>query len=478
MAGITAATTGGTTTTLSDEHVDALASTLRGTLIRAGEADYDEARRIWNGMIDRGPALIIRCRGAEDVAAAVGFARRHELLVSVRGGGHGVAGLALADGGLTIDLSEMNDVVVDAEARTARVRGGCRLGDVDRATERHGLATPLGVVTRTGVAGLTLSGGIGWLRRAYGLSCDNLLSAEVVTADGSALRASADRHEDLFWAIRGGGGNFGIVTEFEFRLHPVGPDVAFCFVLYPAERSREVLRAGERYLAEGRDEVAPLGVLGLVPELEEFPPEAHGAPYVALLALHPGDPRQGEEILRPLRQLGEPIGDLSGTIPYTEAQAVLDEDYPDGWRYYWKSVNLPELSDETIDCLAERAAAAPSRHSTIDVWYQGGAIAHVGEQETAFGNRSQPYLIGIEANWEDEATSDANVAWVRETFADLRAFSTGGVYLNFPGFLEEGDDLLREGVGANYDRLVEVKTRYDPTNFFRLNANIPPRSQA
>jgi FAD/FMN-containing dehydrogenase len=330
------------------------------------------------------------------------------------------------------------------------------------------------VVTRTGVAGLTLSGGMGWLRRKHGLSCDNLVSARVVTADGSLLTASQSENEDLFWAIRGGGGNFGVVTSFEYRLHPVGPEVFVCFVLYPIDRAKEVLVCCQHYLSEGSKAIAPLGILGHVPVAEEFPRQSHGDPYVALLVVDPGAPAEGERAIRPLREIADPIADLSATMPYTQAQALLDEDYPDGWRYYWKSVNVPELSDDVIERLVEHATAAPSPHSTIDVWYQGGALARVGEEETAFANRSQPYLVGIEANWDQDSESEQNVGWVRHTFAGMRSLSGGGVYLNFPGFLEEGEQLLHEGYGSNYRRLAEVKTKYDPTNLFRLNANIQP----
>jgi FAD/FMN-containing dehydrogenase len=456
--------------------VDDLASRLRGDLARTGDPGYEPARQLWNGMIDRRPALIARCAGAEDVVAAVNFARDNELLLAVRGGGHGVAGQAVCDGGLVIDLSELKGIDVDPEGRRVRAEGGCTLGDLDRETQRHGLATPLGVVTRTGIAGLTLSGGMGWLRRKHGLSCDNLAAAQVVTADGTLLTASESENSDLFWAIRGGGGNFGVVTSFEYRLHPVGPEVFVCFVLYPADRAPEVLRFCERYLSEAPEEAAPLGILGRVPEAEEFPQDSHGEPYVALLAPYPGDdPAEGERVLRPLREIADPIADLSGAMPYTEAQALLDEDYPDGWRYYWKSVNLPELSDEVIERLVGHAASSPSPLSTIDVWYQGGAMARIGEEETAFANRGAPYLLGIEGNWEDDSGSEENVAWVRDTFADLRSFSGGGVYLNFPGFLEEGEELLHEGYGTNYGRLAEVKAKYDPTNLFRLNANVEPR---
>jgi hypothetical protein len=430
MADIAAVTMGGRETDLPSSAVDAFASSLQGALIGPDDRGYEPARQIWNGMIDRRPALVARCAGVEDVVAAVDFAHDNELLLAVRGGGHGVAGHALCDGGLVIDLSAMRAVDVNPEGLTARAQGGCTLGDLDRETQRYGLATPLGVVTETGIAGLTLSGGIGHLRRKHGLSCDNLVSAQVVTADGSVLTASDSENEDLFWAIRGGGGNFGVVTSLEYRLHPVGPEVFVCFVFYRAADAKAVLRSCERYLSD--DDVSPLAFFGRVPEADEFPTESHGQPFVALLTLHPGDPGEAERILRPLRETADPIADLSGAMAYTDAQAILDEDYPDGWRYYWKSLNVPELSDELIERLVELAAAAPSLHSTIDIWYQGGAMARVGEEETAFANRGEPYLLGLEANWEEEAGSDDNVAWVREVFADLRSFSSGGIYLTFP----------------------------------------------
>jgi FAD/FMN-containing dehydrogenase len=454
---------------------DDLASRLRGRLIGPDDSGYDSGRSIWNGLIDRRPALIARCAGSGDVAAAVSFARESGLPLAVRGGGHGVAGHAVAEGGLVVDLSEMRGVEVDPKQRVARAEGGCTLGDLDRETQRHGLATPMGVVTETGIAGLTLSGGIGHLRCKHGLSCDNLVSAEVVTADGSLVTASEEENRDLFWAIRGGGGNFGVVTSFEYRLHPLGPEVFVAFVFYPAQHAKEVLRGCDRLLSERPDDVAPVAFFGRVPEADDFPAESHGQPFITLLAVHPGDSGEGQRVLGTLRGIAEPIADLSGTMPYTEAQGLLDEDYPDGLLYYWKSVNVPDLSDEVIGRLAEHAAAAPSPASTIDIWFQGGAMSAVGEQETAFANRSAAYLLGIEGNWESPADSERNVAWVRHVFDDMSTLSDGGVYLNFPGFLEEGERLLKEGYGANYERLAEVKARYDPGNLFRLNPNVEPK---
>jgi FAD/FMN-containing dehydrogenase len=448
----------------AEAAVDELRARLRGEAVTPRDAAYEEARSLWNGMIDRRPALVVRAAGVEDVAEAVRFAAEHDLVVTARGGGHGVAGNALSDGGLVVDLSAMRAIDVDPAARRVRAQGGATLGELDAATQRFGLATPLGVVTATGIAGLTLSGGIGWLRRTHGLAADNLLAADVVTADGQLVRASEDENPDLLWALRGGGGSFGVVTAFEYRLHPIGPDVFFALVLYPGERAADILRFVDELVARAGDDVSPIAILGRVPHAEAFPSEAHGRPYVGVAAMYAGDAAEGEQALAPVRALGDPIVDLSGVMPYVEAQAVLDEDYPDGWRYYWKSVDLDELGDAALDRLVAAAAEAPSDHSTIDVWFHGGAMGRVGPEETAFGRRPA-YLIGIEANWEDETGSDANVAWARETVSQLRPFSDGGGYLNFPGFFEEGEEQLRASYGSrNYERLVALKRRYDPGN--------------
>ncbi|MGE5689565.1 MAG: FAD-binding oxidoreductase [Pseudomonadota bacterium] len=474
MAATTLQTLDGRELALDDVRVSRLASRLTGRVVRAGDPTADAVRRVWNGMIDRTPALVVQCAGVADVVETVRFAGEHELPVAVRGGGHGVAGHAVADGALVVDLGAMRSVEVDPDRRRVRADGGCRLEDVDRATQAHGLATPLGVVSQTGIAGLTLSGGMGWLRRAHGLSCDNLVAADVVTADGTVVRASEDDNPDLLWALRGGGGNFGVVTAFEYRLHPVGPDVAVTFVLYPGEHAVELMDAVGAWLAEAPEAVSPLCVLGRVPHADAFPPELHGRPYLAVVGLHPGDPADGEAVQRPLRELGTPLVDLSATMPYTQAQTLLDEDYPDGGRYYWKSLELPELRPDVARRLVEHAAAAPSDHSTIDVWYGGGAMARVAPDATAFGSRP-PILLGYEANFDDAADAAANVGWARGSVAELQPFSSGGAYLNFPGFFEEGDALLRASFGdANYERLVGLKSRYDPRNAFRFNGNIPP----
>jgi FAD/FMN-containing dehydrogenase len=476
MTEMRAAKMSGTNAILHEETIEGFDASLRGGLLRAGDEGYEEASKVWNGMITKKPALVVRVADTADVVTAVNFARENDLLLAVRGGGHNVAGTALADGGLVIDLSAMKGVEVDPEKRTVRAEGGVTIGELDTETQRFGLATPMGVVSKTGIAGLTLGGGIGWMRRKHGLSSDNLVSVEVVTADGRLLTASEEENAELFWGIRGGGGNFGVVTSFEYRLHPVGPEVMFTFVLYPGDRAKEVLLFGEEYVAQASDEVSPVGVLGRVPHVDDFPEEWHGEQFVALLAMYVGPFEEGEKALRPLRDLGDPIADLSGPMPYVEAQKILDEDYPDGMRYYWKSANVNGLSDETIERLMAHAEAAPSHHSTIDVWYQGGAMGRVGAHETAFGDRSAPYLLGIEANWEEPEDDEANVAWARETVAGMRRFSDGGIYLNFPGFLEEGQEMMKDAFGENYGRLANLKAKYDPANLFRLNQNIKPAS--
>ncbi len=463
---------------LPDEQTEQFEAGLHGDLIRPDDADYDDARAVWNGMIDKHPALIARCRGVGDVITAVDFAREHDLLVAVRGGGHNVAGTAVCDDGLVIDLSEMQGVWVDPDAQTAWVQAGATWADVDHETQVFGLATPGGVVSDTGVAGLTLGGGIGHLRCKYGLSCDNLASVDVVTADGEFLTASEDENAELFWGLRGGGGNFGVVTGFEFDLHPVGPDVATCLVFYPGTQLAECLRGYREYVATAPEEVSTLTSAGVMPDEELFPADAIDTPKIGIVGCYAGPIEDGEHALQPLRELGEPIADFSGTRPYVEFQQLFDEDYPDGMRYYWKSLYLDGLSESAIDRIAYWSDVAPSPLSTVDVWQLGGAIAGADVEESAFAGRHAPFLLGVEANWERPEDDDANVEWVRDCLDDMRQFSDGSVYLNFPGFLEEGDDMMRSTFGPAYERLVALKDEYDPTNLFRRNQNIVPSENA
>ncbi len=457
-----------------DEQFEPFEAGFHGELIRPDDPDYDDARAVWNGMIDKRPGVIARCAGTADVISAVNFARENDLLVAVRGGGHNVAGTAVCDDGLVIDLSEMTGVRVDPEGRTAWVQAGATWADLDHETQAFGLATPGGVVSDTGIAGLTLGGGIGHLRCKYGLSCDNLRSVDLVTAEGKYLTASPDENEDLFWGVRGGGGNFGVVTGFEFALHPVGPEVATCLVFYPGDRLTEVLQAYRDFVATAPNEISTLVFAGELPEEEMFPAEWVHRQKFAIMGCYAGPAGEGESELKPLRAFADPIADFSGTMPYTEFQQLLDEDYPDGMRYYWKSLYLDGLSDAAIDRIEYWARDAPSPLSTVDVWQLGGAITDVGIEESAFAGRHAPYLLGVEANWEDPEADDANVAWVRDCLDDMRQFSDGSVYLNFPGFHEEGNEMMRTTFGPAYERLVTLKDEYDPENLFQLNQNIEP----
>jgi FAD/FMN-containing dehydrogenase len=441
-------------------------------LLHPTDPGYEEARRIWNGAIDRRPACIARCTGAADVIAAVRLARERDLEVAVRSGGHGVAGHAVCDGGLVIDLSPMKGIRVDPAARTARAEAGVLWGELDRETQLFGLATVGGIVTHTGIAGLTLGGGIGWLMRKHGATVDNLLSADVVTADGELVTASEDENPELFWGIRGGGGNFGIVTSFEYRLHPVGPTVLAGPIFHPLESAPEVLRFYREFIADAPDELTTIFHLRAAPPLPFVPQDVHGKPVVIIGACFAG-PR-GAEVLRPLKEFGSPIVDLLEPRPYLELQSMFDASVPHGWHYYWKSLELPPLTDGAIDKLAENAAALTSPMSYCIVFQLGGALGRVGEGETAFGQRDAAHNVNINAVWTGgDPEPERHVAWTRDYFAAMRPYARGRVYLNF--LADEGPDRVREAYGAaTYARLVDLKRAYDPDNLFHLNQNIPP----
>ncbi len=464
----------GTTVDL-DDHLDTLAGQLRGELLRRDDAGYDAARALWNGMTDRHPAAIARCAGTDDVRVAVRFAADHDLLLAVRGGGHNVAGTAGADGALVVDLSPLHHVEVDAERRRARAGGGATFGHLDAATQRHGLAAPGGVVSATGIGGLTLSGGIGWLRRKHGLTCDNLVAATLVAADGTVHQVDEDRDPELLWALRGGGGNLGVVTEFTYRLHPVGPEVFMAFAVYPLDAAEQVLRGYRDWTDDLADEVSSLVVCGSVPEEEHIPEEHWGEPCVIIVACAATDTDRGEDLTRPSRQLAAPIADLSGPVPFVELQQLFDADYPDGDRYYWRSLHLPGLSDEVIERTIAWTMTRPSLRTTLDLWHLGGALSRVEPAATAYGDRSAPFLLAVESNWEDPADDDANLAWTRDCVDAFEELSTGREYLNFPGFLEDREATLQTAHGAaNLDRLRAIKRRMDPDNRFRLHQNVAP----
>ncbi len=459
---------------LDPEALQALIAGVRGRVLQAGDDGYDDARAIWNGLIDRRPALIVQCTGAADVVDAVNFAREHNLLLSIKGGAHNVAGNAVNDGGLVIDLSQMNGVHVDPATRTVRAQGGATWGDTDRETQLFGLAVPGGVVSTTGIAGLTLHGGAGHLRRKYGLSIDSLLSVDIVTADGRLRRASASENEDLFWAVRGAGSNFGVVTSFEFQAHPVGPTVMVGAIFYPLDQVRTVMPRWRDYLASAPDELSSILLCWRVPAGEPFPPDLHGAPACIVAGVYSGSVEDGEPVVQPLRELGEPLLDASGPWPWLGLQSGFDALFPKGNLYYWKSRALAELSDAAIDDLADFAGRRPSPQTDIVVWHYGGAMCRVGETDTPYGGRDAAFLVTGETSWTDPALNDQAIAWGREFWNAMGKHSTGGLYLNFPGFGEEKDELVRAGYGVNYDRLVELKQKYDPQNLFRMNLNIAP----
>ena len=453
--------------------IEKFRSKLRGELCLPGEDGYEQARSIWNGMIERRPRWVARCTEVADVIAAVNFARDNDLLLSVRGGGHNVAGSAVGEGGLMVDLSLMRGIHVDPDRRSVQVEPGLNWGDVDRETQLFGLAVPGGIVSATGVAGLTLGGGFGWLSRKYGLTSDNLLSVDVVLADGRFLKASSTENPDLFWGIRGGGGNFGIVTSFEFQLQPVGPDVMAGLILYPFEDAREVLEFYREFTADAPDELGTLAVLRIAPPAPFLPKEVHGQPVVGIGVCYAGSVAAGEAVVRPLKEFGSPLVDLIGPKPYTTHQTVLDAASPSGRRYYWKSEYLSELSDDAGQTLIKYAANLSSPMTAVLVFQLGGAISRVGEHETAAGNREAAYVLNIQSAWEDAEQSDKHIEWTRAFWRDMRPFSSGGVYVNFLSE-GEGDARVRAAYPGNYERLVELKNKYDPTNLFRMNQNIKP----
>ncbi len=465
---------GGSAIPVSSGELSSLQSLIRGRILTAGIGEYESARKVWSGLIDRNPGVIVQCTEPADVLAAVTFAKERGLTISVRGGGHNVAGSCLVENGFLIDLSSMRGVHTDPEKNTALAEGGARLGDLDRATQAFGLAAPVGVVSATGVAGLTLHGGVGWLLRKHGLSIDNLLSVEIVTADGRLRRANQTENADLFWAVRGGGGSFGAVTSFEFKVHPVGPNVWLAAPIYPLERASEVMAVFRDYMEEAPDDLMGIGIYWSAPEVPQVPKRFHGTPVVILLSCYTGPFDRGEKILEPLRHIGTPIADLGGPMRFVDVQTFLDADYPDGKFYYWKSIYLDRLDAEAIRTLSDLTASRPSPLSSIDVWTLGRAMGRVKSSDTAFFKRDAPYLVGIEANWDKREDAEANIKWARTVSEDMKKFSGGGNYLNFPGFFEEKKSLLLGAYGENLKRLKSIKARYDPANLFLGAINIAP----
>jgi FAD/FMN-containing dehydrogenase len=459
-----------------DEAVfDELSDDFRGELIRPGDPGYDTARRVWNEMIDRRPALIARPTGPADVRAAVSVAREYALPLAVRGGSHSVAGKSVCDEGIVIDLSRLRGVHVDPVASVARAEGGALLGDLDRETQVFGLATTGGLVSHTGIGGLTLGGGVGWLARKHGLACDNLRSAQVVTAAGDVATASEEENSELLWGLRGGGGNFGVVTSFEYRLHPLGPVLGGA-VFHPFEHAAEVLRFFRSFVASAPEELTVIAAVFTAGPAPFLPEEVHGKPVVALAVCYAGDVEEGERAVAPLRSFRRPVADVIGPMPYPVLQSMFDPSYPHGRRNYWKSNFLYELSDEVIEAVLEHAPRMLSPFSSFYFEHLGGAIARVGEDETAFAHRDAVFDFAILAGWEDPAEDDLHSGWARDFWAATEPLSAGSVYVNNLG--DEGEDRVRAAYKPEtYERLVALKDRYDPTNLFRLNQNIRPSAE-
>lgn len=445
----------------------ALEEDLRGSVLLPGSADYDGARRIWNGMIDRRPALIARCAGTADVVRAVDFGREHDLLISIRGGGHNVAGHAVCDGGLMIDLSQMRGVHVDPKSGRARAAGGATWGDFDAETQTFGLATTGGLISDTGVAGLTLGGGIGWLAPSYGLACDNLASVDVVTAEGSVVTASEEENGDLFWGLKGGGGNFGIATSFEFNVHPVGPMLFGGMALYPLDEAHTILRHFVDFMADAAEELGGLAAFTTTPD---------GLPALALVTLYNGPIGDGEAALESLRAFREPLLDTFGPVPYRKMQTLFDAGAPPGLRYYWKSSFLDGLPDDALAAVIEQVKSRPSLSSKIFVEFLRGAYSRVPREAAVFDHRTSPYNILIIGCWEQAAEDEINRTWARDTWYSMQPYASEGVYVNYLGTeADEGSNRIPAAYGpGKFERLVVLKQKYDPTNLFKMNQNIRP----
>lgn len=463
-----------TTTTLTGDSVEALRQRLRGPLLSPQDAGFGEATLLWNGLISKTPAIVAQPAGTADIVAAVDFASQHGLALSVRGGGHNIAGTALADGGLTIDMSRLRSIVVDPQARTATVQPGCLLADVDRETQRHGLATPLGFISEVGVAGLTLGGGLGYLCRRFGWTVDNLLEVEIVTADGRVRRASRAENADLFWAIRGAGANLGVVTSFTFRLHEVGPTVYGGLIAWPFERAEEILQAYREITTEAPRELAVWLNLLRAPSAPFVPEAWRGQRVCAMAVCYSGDLANVDEALSPIRALGDPVVDLLTEQPYTQVQSYLDAGEPKGHHYYWKTEYLAELTDGFLSTVQELAAECPIPEAQLGILHLGGALNDHDEDDGAVGNRDAHFAVGVLGIWEpDEPKAEPFPQWVRDAWQRVRPFSTGRTYINLQT-ADEDDERIRASYGINYDRLVEIKKIYDPSNLFRSNRNIPP----
>jgi FAD/FMN-containing dehydrogenase len=457
---------------IATTSVEELQNSLRGDLLKPGDAGYDESRTIWNAMIDRKPALIAHCTGAADVSLAVKFASENSLLTSIRGGGHNIAGNAVCDDGFMIDLSLMKSVGIDPVAKKAHVGPGATLGDLDHESQAFGLATPVGINSTTGVAGLVLGGGFGWLSRKYGMTCDNLTAADVVLADGSMVRANEKDHPDLFWAIRGGGGNFGIVTRFEFNLHPVGPNLLSGLIVFSLKEGAQILKKYRDFIKTLGDDTNVWVVTRKAPPLPFLPEEVHGTEVLVLALCHAGDPAEGTKIFEPLRSFGTVLGEHVGVMPFTAWQQAFDPLLTPGARNYWKSHNFTELSDGTIEQFIKYASNLPSPQTEIFLGMMGGQVNRIDPAATAYAHRDAELVMNVHGRWEDKADDDKVIKWSRDFFNDTKQFASAGVYVNF--MTGDEADRIEFAFGSNYEKLTRVKKQYDPNNLFRINHNIKP----
>lgn len=474
MATIRVSTLDGGTSELQPEAIAALRASLRGPVLAGGDPGYDDSRTVWNAMIDRRPALVVRAVGAADIVACVNFARERGLLLTIKGGGHNIAGLAVSDGALLLDLSLMRGVWVDEAARVAHAQAGCLLGDVDRETQLHGLAAVLGFVSATGVAGLTLGGGFGYLSRRFGWTTDNVRSMQVVTADGALVRASERENPDLFWGLRGGGGNFGVATSFEYTLHPAGPEIVGGAIAWPAEHAAEVLEMFRATAAQAPRELALVAAMRLAPPAPWIARDMHGKPIIALFACHTGPVAQAERDLAPIKAFGKPVGDIVQRRPYVSQQFLLDATQPKGRRYYWKSEYLPGLEPAMLEKYRAHAARIASPHSAVILFPLGGAVQDLPEDHSPVGNRDAQWVLNITGSWERAEDDAANIEWARSAWRDMRGFSTGGTYVNFLTE-EEAGPRIQDAYRGNFARLAQVKAHWDPANLFRTNKNIALR---
>jgi FAD/FMN-containing dehydrogenases len=472
MSGIRAVTSVGASVDIPAEDVEQLRVGLRGPILLPGEAGYDEARSVWNAMIDKHPALIARCTGAADVLSAIRFARKHGLLTAVKGGGHNIAGSAVCDGGLMLDLSPMKSVQIDPWNRIARVEPGVTLGEFDHEAQAFGLATPLGINSTTGVAGLTLGGGFGWLSRSYGHSIDNLISADVATAEGQLVRASETENADLFWGLRGGGGNLGVVTSFTFRVHPVGPEVFAGLVVFPFERATELLRSYRAFVAGAPDALTVWTVLRKAPPLPFLPAEVHGTEVVVFPLMHAGKAEDGERAIAPLRAFGGILGEHVGPLPYTAWQSAFDPLLTPGSRNYWKSHDFSDLSDPAIELIVQYAGNLPTSECEIFVAHLDGVAGRVEPDGMAYPHRDARFVLNVHTRWGEPGLDNDCISWARRFFAATAPHATGGVYVNF--MTADEQERVRAAYGGNYDRLAALKAKYDPSNVFQSNMNIQP----